>query len=54
MNSISKNAYINTLADTVNKYSNTYHRTNKIRSADVNSSIYIGTKFEVADYIQNI
>ena len=39
MPSISKNVYIDTLADIVNNYSNPYHKTIKINS--VKSSMYI-------------
>ena len=38
MTSISKNVYIDKLDDIVNKYNNTYHRTTKIRSVDVNQA----------------
>ena len=41
MTSISKNVYINKLDDTANEYSNTYHRTIKIKSVDVKSNTYI-------------
>ena len=41
MTSISQNVYINKLDDIVNKYSNTYHRTIKIKAADVKPSVYI-------------
>ena len=41
MTSVSKNVYIDKLADIVNKYSNTYHSTIKINPADVESSTYI-------------
>ena len=41
MTSISKNVYINKLDDIVNEYNNTYHRTNKMKPADVKDSIYI-------------
>ena len=33
--------YIDKLDDIVNKYSSTYHRTIKMKPADVNPSIYI-------------
>ena len=36
MNSVSKNVYIHKLDDIVNKYNDTYHRTNKIKPADIN------------------
>ena len=44
MTSISKNICINKLADIVSEYSNTYHRTIKMKPVDVKhmkSSIYI-------------
>ena len=40
MTSISKNVYIGKL-DKVNKYDNIYHRTIKMKPADVKSSMYI-------------
>ena len=52
MTSISKNANI----DTLNKYSNTYHRTIKMNPADVKPSIYIGfnkgSKIKVGDHLR--
>ena len=39
--SLSKNVYIDKLADIVNKYNNTYHRTIKMKPVDVKSSTYI-------------
>ena len=41
MASISKNVHIDKLYDIVNKYSNTYHRTMKMKPADVKSNTYI-------------
>ena len=41
MTSTSKNVYIDKLDDIVNKYNNIYDRTIKMKSVDVNSSIYI-------------
>ena len=41
MISVSKNMYIDVLADLVNKYNNAYHRAIKITFADVTSSTYI-------------
>ena len=38
MTSISKNVYIDTLDDMVNKYNNTYHRTVKMKPVDVRST----------------
>ena len=41
MMAISKNVYINKLGDIVNEYNNTYHRTIKIKPADVKNNTYI-------------
>ena len=41
MPSISKNLCIYTLDDIVNKYSNTYHRTIRMKPVDVKSNTYI-------------
>ena len=41
MTSISKNVCTNKLDNIVNKYKNTYHRTIKMKPADVTSSIYV-------------
>ena len=41
MISISKNIYIDKWDDIVNRYNNTYHRTIKMKPADVNLSMYI-------------
>ena len=38
MTSISKNVYIDKLDDIVNKYSNTYHNTIKMKLVDVKSN----------------
>ena len=57
----SENVYIDTLEEIVNKYNNTYHRTIKMKSADVNPSMYIdfnkenskeGPKFKVGDQVR--
>ena len=40
MTSISQNVYIGKLVGIVNKYSNTYHRTIKIKPVDVKPSVY--------------
>ena len=40
MTTVSKNVYIDKLADIVNKYSNTYKRI-KMKPADLKSSTYI-------------
>ena len=47
MTSISKNVYIDKLDDIVNKYSNTYHSTIKMKPVDVKSNTYIGSSKEV-------
>ena len=44
MTSISKNAYINKLDDMVNKYSNKYHSTIKIKSVHVKSITHIALR----------
>ena len=41
MMAISKNVYINKLGDIVNEYNNTYHRTIKIKPADIKNNTYI-------------
>ena len=41
MTSISKNVYIDKLDDIVNEYNNTYHRTIKMKPADVKDNTYI-------------
>ena len=61
MSSISKNIYIDKLADIINKYNNTYHRTIKMKPFDVESRTYIDfdkennkevPKFEVGDHVR--
>ena len=61
MTSISNNVYIDKLDDIVNRYNNTYHRTIKMKSADVKSSMYIdfnqkinkeGPKFKVGVHVR--
>ena len=47
MTSISKNVYIDKLDDRVNKYNNTYHRTIKMKPADVKPSTYIDSRKEI-------
>ena len=49
MTSILKNVYINKLDDIVNEYNSTYHRTIKIKPADVKNNTYISFKREVND-----
>ena len=46
MTLISKNKYIDKLADIVNENSNTYHSTIKMNPVDVKSSIYIDFRKE--------
>ena len=61
MISISKNVYIDKLDDIVNKYSNTYHSTIKMKPADVKSNTYIDSckeinnkypKFKIGDIVR--
>ena len=47
MTSVSKNVYIDNLADIVNKYSNTHQTTIKMKPVDVKKSIYIDYKKKV-------
>ena len=47
MTSISKNVYIDKLDEIVYKYNNTYHRTIKMKPADVKSSMYIDFNKEI-------
>ena len=60
MTSISKNAYTDKLDDKVNKYSNTYHKTIKMKPVNVKLGRYFdfnkennkeGLKFKVGDHI---
>ena len=44
MTVISKNIYFNVLDDIVNKYSNTIHRTIKMKPIDVKDNPYIDSK----------
>ena len=46
---ISKNVYIDKLDDIVNEYSNTYHRTIKIKPVDVKDNTYIDFEKKVND-----
>ena len=61
MTSVLKNVYIDKLDDIVNKYNNTYHRTIKMKPADVKPRIYIefnkennieGPKLKVANNVR--
>ena len=49
MSSISKNVYIDKLDDIVDEYNNTYHRTLKMKPADVKDDTYIDFEKEVND-----
>ena len=49
MTSISKNVYIDKLADIVKNYNNTYHGTIKVKPVDVKSSTYINSSKEIND-----
>ena len=49
MTLVSKNAYINKLDDIVGEYNNTYHRTIKMKPADVKDDTYIDFEKEVTD-----
>ena len=61
MTSASKNVYINKLDDIVDEYNNTYHRTIKIKPADVKHNTYIDfekevnnkdPKFKIGDHVR--
>ena len=49
MISISKIVYIDKLEDIVNKYSNTYHSTIKVKPVDVKLNTYINSSREIND-----
>ena len=49
MTSVWKNVYIDKLNDIVGEYSNTYHRTIKMKPVDVIDNTYINFKKEVND-----
>ena len=49
MRSVSKNVYIDKLNDIVGEYSNTYHRTIKMKAVDAEDNTYIDFKKEVND-----
>ena len=51
MTSISKNVYIDKLDDIVDEYNNTYHRTIKMKPADVKDNTYIDFENEVNDKV---
>ena len=61
MTATPKNVYINKLDDIVNEYNNTYHRTIKMKPADVKDNTYIDfekeinnkdPKFKVGEYVR--
>ena len=61
MTSILKNVYIDKLVDVVNEYNNTYHRTIRMKPADVKDNTYIDSskeinnkdpKFNVGDHVR--
>ena len=61
MTSISKNVYIDKLDDIVNEYNNTYHKTIKMKPADVKDNTFIDSikevndkdrKFQVGDHVR--
>ena len=49
MTSVSKNLYADKLEDIVDKYSNTYHRTIKVKPVDVKSNTDINSNTEIND-----
>ena len=49
MTYISKNIYVDKSDDKVNKYNNTYHKTIKMKPADVKPSTYIDSSKEIND-----
>ena len=61
MTSVSKNVYIDKLDDVLNEYSNTYHRTIKMKPIEVKDNTYIDyikevnhkdSKFKVGDHVR--
>ena len=61
MTAISKSVYIDKLDDIVNEYNNTYHRTIKMKPADVKDNTYIDfgkvvndkdPKFNIGDHVR--
>ena len=61
MTPISKNVCINRLDDIVNENNNTYHKTIKMKPADVQDNTYIDSikevndkdpKFKIGDYVR--
>ena len=53
MTSVSQKVYIDKLDDIVNEYNNTYHRTIKMKPANVKDNTYIDLKKEINDKILN-
>ena len=53
MTSISKKVHVDKVDDLVNKYSNTYHRTIKMKPADVKSKTYIEFNRENNNKVRN-
>ena len=49
MTSVSQNIYIDKQDEIVNKCSNTYHKTIKMKPVDVKSNIYINSRKEIDD-----
>ena len=54
MKSISKNAYIDKLDDIANEYNNTYHRTIKMKPANVKDNAYIDANKKANDKEPNL
>ena len=61
MTAISKSVYINKLGDIINEYSNTYHKTIKMKPVDVKDNTYSDfekevnnkdPKFEIGDHVR--
>ena len=61
MRAVSKNGYFDVLNDIVNKYSNTFHRTIKVKCIDVKSNSYAeysvdsnekDPKFKAGDHVR--
>ena len=61
MTSVSKNVYIDKLDDVLNEYSNTHHRTIKMKPIEVKDNTYIDyikevnhkdSKFKVRDHVR--
>ena len=49
MTSVSQNVYIDKLDDIVNKYSNTYHKSIKMKPFGVKTNTYINSSKEIND-----